>query len=704
MSERPFVLRIAALAMGLALVAGTSSALTYEEERMVQRAKEAADLFEIQRINETAQELKGIVDAGLSTRDARRVRAKISIGVLADMRTREELRAYVDQIMGLAQKGDDEVLKDPRFFEELSERVVSNDREVRRAAHDDLFVLGEAATPHLVKVLGQVEGGENQMRVVLALGELGSQAVLPLAEVLQSENYVLRHNAIYLLGESRDTRALPELIRLYRTMQEPNLRNEVGASIQKISRARPEDLPDPQTAYANEAVRALSGARQYATSPSKDKATLWRWEGATQELVGNEVPREIYRELIARRFLERGLTLGYTPQLAELLPPLYLRLAVKLSAGSAPELAAEASTMLHLAGVARIARALDGALVAKSKEEALIALDVLYDLGVSGNLLGGGGWEDEASDAAWMKAFLHKDPEMSFRAAKAAVALSRPVQRARGWEIVPALVAQLRLALGVGRVLVVSSDSNLANEAAAMLRELPAAAETVNSADEGLFKLDSSTAYSAIILDEKDAGLLSGLEERGLLAKIPVIYLTTQEKAPYAPKGVTVVTQPLVSATLVRVARERSGGAKNDLPRAREILGVLLLAEERGYVPRGSLGGLVGDLSSKGDSDLRGELLPLIGRAGDMRDLAALFAFVEAKGRATAEKKLALAAIGDILQRFPSPSEDMLASLLALVEGKDAELAQAAAAALAVTPFPANRFAETFLKIVEEGS
>jgi HEAT repeat protein len=220
----------------------------------------------------------------------------------------------------LAQQGEHEILmrrlldkarvtveakkRDPERIKQLVEQAINGDLDARRLAGLELARFsGAYAVPELLPHLGATDA-EKVVNAIFAFHYLGSEAVLPLAEALQSSDARLRGYVATVLGDLRDPAALPALRRAAATDADENVRNKAMASINKI---RPGAAP---MSAAESYVRV--GQRYYANSPGAvgdlgDVTSVWRWEN--DALVRYEVPQALYGFQLAEENAQDAIAL-----------------------------------------------------------------------------------------------------------------------------------------------------------------------------------------------------------------------------------------------------------------------------------------------------------------------------------------------------------------------------------------------------------
>src|SRR5262249_44670600 len=117
-----------------------------------------------------------------------------------------------ERFLGLARLGRQEIVADPGKAQEVVDQLMSGDEMARQKAMLDLTATyGSWAVPALVGPLGDRANSDHRVFAIQALVHLGAAAVLPLIQVLKSDDVTTRRNAAAVLGTLKDPRAAAAL-------------------------------------------------------------------------------------------------------------------------------------------------------------------------------------------------------------------------------------------------------------------------------------------------------------------------------------------------------------------------------------------------------------------------------------------------------------------------------------------------------------
>ena len=192
-----------------------------------------------------------------------------------------------------------ERLRDADDIKELVTTAVEDSAwDKRRAAASALQASGEHAVQYIYPYLGAANA-DHVVNAILALRRLSDLAVMPLVEVMASDNPRIRGHAAVVLGDLKDERALPAL--LYAAEKDPE------ASVQEKARNAASKLGgggSAADAYVTMGTRFLNKDPEVLRAFT-DMKDVWRWEeGALQRY---EVPAYLYGYHVAEEYAADGM-------------------------------------------------------------------------------------------------------------------------------------------------------------------------------------------------------------------------------------------------------------------------------------------------------------------------------------------------------------------------------------------------------------
>ncbi|TET34523.1 MAG: hypothetical protein E3J72_14120 [Planctomycetota bacterium] len=226
-----------------------------------------------------------------------------------------------DRIKDLLQKIRDYGKDDSKFVEKYRIMVLITQ------------TVGQWVTPFCVEALGNQQADEFRTDIIHLLYKLGEDVTLPVIEMLNSPNEIVRQNAVIVLGHIGDWRALPALQAVYQNRRSPLwtlqqnqaahgliklpmgengaqvMREESRYAINKVTAGKlPEDLPDAPDLYYALAYRYYLDDLAVVLSNYEDWV-YWYWSPKDDKLKYRIVERFEYNELLAEECCYDGLAL-----------------------------------------------------------------------------------------------------------------------------------------------------------------------------------------------------------------------------------------------------------------------------------------------------------------------------------------------------------------------------------------------------------
>lgn len=194
--------------------------------------------------------------------------------------------------------------RNPDAIKKLVESALSGDIDVRRKAGLQLAMgSGDYAVPYLLPHLADAEV-DKVVNAMFALHDIGAEAVLPLAEAMNSSDARLRKYVAAVLGDLKDPRALPALRKAVEKDADGDVKAKAADSIQRIR---------PNGAASTAAASYVRlGEMYYAGEPTviselDQVHNVWAWEG--DALVRYEVASGLYNYVLAERHAAEALAL-----------------------------------------------------------------------------------------------------------------------------------------------------------------------------------------------------------------------------------------------------------------------------------------------------------------------------------------------------------------------------------------------------------
>jgi len=240
--------------------------------------------------------------------------------------------------------GRDALSRDDAAIATLVTASQSDDFATRNQANAALAAdHGEFAVPHLIQILADSDAGREADLAMVSVLRIGRPAVLPMIEALKSGNALLRRNAATALGRIGDRRAGASLSVLANDPIE-GVRAAAAAAMKGLgvrAGAASGMLVEEAKAYLDGADTAV------------DSAVVWKFDGATGNVVPSDVPAGLYSLELAKTRALDALTADPRNRAAlEVLGQAYVAQNAKIDTDPDVGAAADAQGALQIAAMA----------------------------------------------------------------------------------------------------------------------------------------------------------------------------------------------------------------------------------------------------------------------------------------------------------------------------------------------------------------
>lgn len=264
--------------------------------------QQAVDAYRQGKDDEALKKLQEVIAKDPSRDDALRLRDAAGWKFWADMMVKKgEYEVVAKHLLGLAQGGERAHMADAEKIRKLIGDLKSEDFTVRSEATRVLLAdHGDYAVPHMLEILGQAGDEDHRVAIIDTLTRMRSDAVLPLIEVLSSDNAMLRQTAAAILGNIGDPRAAGELKLLADQASDP----ANGAAQRALAKIFPSGSPAAVDLLKDKAHAYYRQSPDVLKEVGSARA-VWRWEEGT--LKGHELPRPLYAYSVAEGTLHRAL-------------------------------------------------------------------------------------------------------------------------------------------------------------------------------------------------------------------------------------------------------------------------------------------------------------------------------------------------------------------------------------------------------------
>jgi HEAT repeat protein len=207
-----------------------------------------------------------------------------------------ELAELAGKVLGIIEQGRFARRTDPAIIAEEIRRL-SDTARGQLAAVKRLKNAGEYAIPFMLDAIADTDRRAEVPNIVLALPQIGKDAIRPLAAALQTDNSAVKAEIIRALGEIGYPQSLSYLKYVVENDSSAELRELAAKSIQQIK-------PAASQISAAELFYQL-GEDYY--NHVESFANMWFWDDEGRRLVREPVDREYFYELMAMRCCEWAL-------------------------------------------------------------------------------------------------------------------------------------------------------------------------------------------------------------------------------------------------------------------------------------------------------------------------------------------------------------------------------------------------------------
>ncbi len=526
---------------------------------------------------------------------------------------------------------------------------------------------GDYAVAQLWRELGASET-ERRVTAMLWIRKLGSDAALPLTQVLKADDTITRMNAATMLGLLKDVRGVPYLAAAAERDAEPSVKSAASEALGKIGASN--------SGYA---AKFLELADRFykrdsaVVNPYRTQYPVWAFvkDGDSSNLVAREVPRDLYHLKLAETALYDLLALdptnedGVVALTSVLLAEAEFGRDLKAEGDEAPVAAATGAARMiaNVGGPAILDKVIAKAMADGRSDVAAAAVKLLGGL-LSVDTL------PQSSGMAMALAAPHK--AVRFAAALAVAGIGPRSAFPGSDQVVPALAE----ALGqdaVRNVLVIDDNADTRNRIAADLNAKHYFAAGVDNGAVGVARLREYPIEDIVVVRYNLGGgthvseVLAAIRRDPRTEKTPVVMIVDAAdaeaaKAQYEGKVQGWINTPPVGdayePALRALVTSLDAGREAATLTAAAAASALAKMDPRGGVlaASGATSALLSTL--KGDDRVRGPAIAALGNIGDPAAVAGLVELVRDTTAAEPLRGAACVALARIGRAAGTVTED----------------------------------------------
>jgi CheY-like chemotaxis protein len=623
--------------------------------------KEAIALYESGKNDAALEKLRAVIAADPSSEQAWSLRNAVEQDMWARIMIKGDAHhAVVAQLFRLAIPAEKAQTASDEAIKALVEKLDSPDWSERQAASIRLAAdHGEYAAAYLARRLGS-EDTELRAGTMEWLRRMGRRAVMPLIQMLDSENPLVVANCITLLGQAGDVRALPYLA-AFGSMPA----DRVGAMISNAAKDACKRMGCNASSEADIGALFFGTAEAYYQRNGDfvaDGTTVWSFEGG--KLVAREVPAALYHLKLAEDILYDMYNYDATcAETATLLASVLVAQADAVAGMSSDDAAkvaaaADASTLAKALGAAALDGVVKKALADNRGAVGAAAIRLLS------------GMSSDCTGCSIADALKGNNRQMRFAAALAIGSMGH------GADLDGALVETLAEMLGQDalRTAVVIDDNEATRSTlVAGLNKAGWFATGVASGGQGLSTVRQLPLEDVVIVrydlkDRTSAEIVRTLAADARTASIPVVMLADENTATaaqeqFGSKAKLMLTTPLAEGSFepqVRALLSSLDGAR-EAATAEAARAAAILAHMCGGITAGASKALQATL--KGEDRVRVPAMRALGNIGDASSIAGLLAVFGDASASEEARCAAIVAAARVANAGGKPNADVNAAL-----------------------------------------
>jgi len=234
-----------------------------------------------------------------------RNQAKQQAIIDAFMEAPDDTRDTLKKFLSIAERGRRDWLRDQKRIAELVENLTIGNFDKMWAAIYELRTAGQHAVPQLVETLRKTKPDVHS-KISMSLMHTGQPVVLPLSEALKVKDSVVKHELVFVLGQIKDSRALPALAALYTGNELPSVKESALEAIKRI--IGDGQVKSAPVCYLEEAYAYYQKKFDVLQAPHED-FIIWNWDAETQSLTQRNVPEYAFYLEMAEKLCYEALTI-----------------------------------------------------------------------------------------------------------------------------------------------------------------------------------------------------------------------------------------------------------------------------------------------------------------------------------------------------------------------------------------------------------
>ena len=665
------------LLIGGLLVSYSGVAWAEDRAQIDRLFEEARDLWERGDSAGAAEKLKALLAADPSYETAYDLLRKAEYQMFLDLLTQGgDSEKIAKALLRLAERGELSRTRDEAAIRGLVDKAVhATDYATRVGAVRELVQKhGEYAVPDLHKFLGSNDTDE-RVNAILALSELSLDAVMPLIEALQSDDWRIQQNSALVLQKIGDARAIGALASLAMHAENESVKDAAGQAAASLAmkigdEGMAENMLNPVNAYLWLAERYYE---RNAVVIKNYLGTFTLWSMKDGALANRDVPRYLYHLELAEEAAYDALREQPGEQLARSM----LAAIHYAQVGALEGLPAEAKSDEAVQALMESYWNVLPITAAQGTETQLGALDLGLMWGDGAVARGAlealpGVWDGRwiTEDSPLARALTSDDKTVRFTAAIACLMINPP-DPYTGSEMVVPIAAQAADTGSVRQILLIEPNAELRSSSLLALQDAGIFAVAEENGAAGFARAKEVGTFDAIVIratlpDDLALAVVNELRKDFRTENVPVIITGLGEEMDAAKELFkTDVTYAAADPIEVEVVMSTVSGSLNTDQKAALKVSKAACEALAGIDKTATAftnyteaeGALVGVLSSNKPDDIRLAALAALARIGTTTAIDGVMDTFGKTANATSVRVAAALALGGILNGQAAPAK-----------------------------------------------
>ena len=485
------------------------------------KVRAARVLVNLHRHDLASELLQQIVAAKQSRSRLVKLYNRFGPGVFISFAQENELQPAGAELARQVLEAAEAHARDPKRIAMWLQDLASENEAVRHASVAGLRRVGAAAVGPLLQILADQDRSASHRAARKTVLQLGKAAVDPLVAAMASDQSSVRIEAIQLLGQLKDTRAVSSLVGLAYSSGEPRyVQSAARQALEVLIGSTPQPW-EAEELLLREIEQTSDGNLARGNSDIAGQTTRWRWREKDQSLEAAQVDLRVAQaERLAR--LAEHLSLLRPQRHDYWVQATLARLeAAKLTTGIHRLLPAKVHQREADISAELLEEVLQLALDRKQPAAAIACLELLEFLG-SRNALAA----SSSQPRTLVQALKDPHPRVRFAAVRTIMKLD-PVEPYAGSSLLVKTLVELAQTTGKARALIGFPNEHRGSDIAGMLEELGFVTDLVSSS-KAFFELATKSAdYDLALLSDAISWpnanqLIQSLRTESRTAKLPI--------------------------------------------------------------------------------------------------------------------------------------------------------------------------------------